>query len=180
MPVLISTRSYMLLKIDSGWVRGMWLVIVAMLVLGVVVRRRHYGCSCAYGLWHWHGSVRYGPARSGPVRLSLVQPGSARLVVVVVWTMVAVVLAVVGVACGLWLWLWSRSWTHRSPSSGWHVSTSKNSRARRGSAEDLRISHSPSSRPRDEPLSVGKTTACACQRHSLQSGLGLQITGLRI
>ena len=46
----------MLLKIDSGWGRGMWLVIVAMLVLGVVVRRRHYGCSCAYGLWHWYGS----------------------------------------------------------------------------------------------------------------------------
>ena len=72
MPVLISTRSYMLLKIDSGWGRGMWLVIVAMLVLGVVVRRRHYGCSCAYGLWHRHGSVRYGPARSGPVWLSSV------------------------------------------------------------------------------------------------------------
>ena len=62
----------MLLKIDSGWGRGMWLVIVAMLVLGVVVRRRHYGCSCAYGLWYWYGSVHYGPARSGPVWLSSV------------------------------------------------------------------------------------------------------------
>ena len=58
MPVLISTRSYMLLKIDSGWGRVMWLVNVAMLVFGVVIRRRHYGCSCAYGLWHWRGSVR--------------------------------------------------------------------------------------------------------------------------
>ena len=91
----------MLLKIDSGWGRGMWLVVVAMLVLGVVVRRRHYGCSCAYGLWHWHGSVRYGPARSGPVWLSSVQPGFAWLVVIVVWTVVAVVLAVVLAVVGV-------------------------------------------------------------------------------